>query len=319
VALLAAIGPVASARARTVTVHLSRTPQVTLTVPAGWAAHVQRKALVLTRGPDRVLVSVCLLNREQRDMTGRHTAGVRDGQDVRNVDGVYVAPAAGGGCVTVAGGRAAGRMARQLHARLGPASRPRPSDATAEALARAARTRTLGQPRAQGTAVALPFGLDVRIDSAWQWDLPSGYFHQLQRFTRGSRSGEEEVVRSPDGGHSRSQGEPCWFSNPPPDEDDALEPRLELHEWDAPPRTATAWRVVYAPPAPQPDGSTLVTWTGFVADGQALVGPDGLLRSVRIVDHRQAHGRTVWRVVEVAFTAFPAQIAPVSPTPICST
>ena len=47
-----------------------------------------------------------------------------------------------------------------------------------------------------------------------------------------------------------------------PESDDALEPRLELQEWNAPPATATSWRVTYAPAEPQPDGSTLVRWTG---------------------------------------------------------
>jgi hypothetical protein len=61
-----------------------------------------------------------------------------------------------------------------------------------------------------------------------------------------------------------------------------------------------------------------IHWTGFVADGEALIGPDGLLRSVRIVDHGQALGRTVWRVLEVDFTSFPVTLAPVTPAPPCA-
>ncbi len=118
--------------------------------------------------------------------------------------------------------------------------------------------------------------------------------------------------------HVHFQGRDCWNPTPPAREDDALEPRLELHDWDAPPSTATAWRVAYAPAEPQSDGSTRVRWTGFVADGEAVVGADGLLRSVRIRDHREAMGRTVWRVVEVAFTGFPATIPEITPAPECA-
>ena len=34
-------------------------------------------------------------------------------------------------------------------------------------------------------------------------------------------------------------------------------------------------------------------------------------------DHRQARGRTDWRVIEVAFTGFPAAIPEVTPGPLC--
>ena len=53
--------------------------------------------------------------------------------------------------------------------------------------------------------------------------------------------------------------------------------------------------MAYAPPEALPDGTTLVRWTGFVADGEAVIGPDGLLRRVRIEDHQEADGRTAFR------------------------
>jgi hypothetical protein len=322
-ALALAALPAGAAQARTVTIHQRPAPQATVTVPAGWTAHSTSRFLRLTRGRDRVRVRTCLLDREERDMTGRHAAGLtgrRRGLDVWGLDGFYVAAAAGGGCISAEGGRVARSVAQRLHARLGPDGPAPASDASAEAMARAARTRTLGQPRAQGTAFAIPFDLSARIDSTWEWDLPAGYSHQLAGGMVNGQRVQYEVMRdtAPDGNHLKVSGRTCWTHTSAPDEDDALEPRLELHEWDAPPSTATAWRVAYAPPAPQPDGSTLLSWTGFVADGSALIGPDGLLRAVRIVDHHQAMGRTVWRIVEVAFTAFPAQIAPVAPVPACA-
>jgi hypothetical protein len=75
--------------------------------------------------------------------------------------------------------------------------------------------------------------------------------------------------------------------------------------------------VSYAPAEPQPDGSTLVRWTGFVADGEAVIAPDGRLRRVRIADLGQVLGRTSWRIVEIVFTGFPATITPVRPEPQC--
>jgi hypothetical protein len=110
----------------------------------------------------------------------------------------------------------------------------------------------------------------------------------------------------------------CWGGTSPAAQDDTLEPRLEMSEQDIPPATTRAWRVSYGPAEPQPDGSTLVRWTGFVSDGFAVVGADGLLRRVHADDHGEAQGmRTDWRSVDIAFTAFPAVIAPVSPTPAC--
>jgi hypothetical protein len=168
-----------------------------------------------------------------------------------------------------------------------------------------------------GTAFAVPFGYALRIDSTWEWDLPARYRHQVQRVT--GRSGlDNETIFDSAGDHLRLRGSTCWTETQPPDEDDALQAGLELQEWDAPPSTASAWRVAYAPAERQPDGSVGVRWTGFVADGAALIGPDGFLRSVHIIDHHQASGRTVWHVVHVDFTGFPAAITPVSPPPACA-
>jgi hypothetical protein len=322
VTFLAAAVPATDAQARTVTLDQRGAPDASVSVPAGWRVGETRRSAALRRGAQRVALQVCPLDRAERDISGRHAAA-RFGDGIRVTDGVwggrgvYVVPAEGGGCVVVAGGRAARRLAPRLHARLGPPGPLPASDAAAERLARAARAKTLNQPRATGTALAVPFGARVRIDSTWEWDLPAGYQHQVQRFRADGGVGQDEVVRKGEDNHVLTQGDDCWYGTSEAREDDALEPRLELHDWDAPPRTATAWRVSYAPPEPQSDGSTLVRWTGFVADGEALVGADGLLRSVRIRDHRQAVGRTVWRVVEVAFTGFPATIPQVTPAPEC--
>jgi hypothetical protein len=184
----------------------------------------------------------------------------------------------------------------------------------AEQLARAARKRTLGSVRATGTAVAVY--KRARISSTWEWDLSAKYFHQLQRF--GSLTAE--VLRVPDGDYLREDDvfEGCWGGTSSAKQDDALEPRLELQEWDAPPGTKTAWRVSYRPAEMLADGTTRLRWTGFVADGEAIVGSDGRLRSVSIADHGQARGRTAWSAVRVDFTGFPAALMPVLPEPRCS-
>jgi hypothetical protein len=211
--------------------------------------------------------------------------------------------------VTGDGARALGR---RLRPRLGPAGAAPASDPAAERLARAARERTLGRNFATGTAFADPRGSTHRIEATFEWDLAAGYRRHVLRF------GDliAEVVRDASGDHVRDEFA-CWVGTSAAEQDDTLEPRLELREWDAPPATKTAWRVAYAPAEPQPDGSTLVRWTGFVADGEAVIGPDGLLRRVRIEDHGQATGRTTWRTVEVAFTGFPAAIAHVRAEPAC--
>jgi hypothetical protein len=302
-----------------VLVHQRGTPEATLVVPGGWRAHATSRYLRLVRGGDRVAVRVCALDRGERDMTGRHAAAragaPRVARNLWGTGGAYIAPAAGGGCVVVTG-RGARSIAGRLRARLGPPGPPPPSDAGAERAARIARARTLGQSRATGSAFALPFGLDVRVESAWEWDLAAGYTHQVQRFA-GRPGVQAEVVRDATGDHLRVKDSGCWTYTQPAEEDDALEPRLELHEWDAPPRSATSWRVAYAPPEPQPDGSVRLRWTGFIADGEALITPDGLLHSVHIVDHHRASGRTIWRVVEVNFTHFSLAITPVTPQPAC--
>jgi hypothetical protein len=228
----------------------------------------------------------------------------------RDADLITV-PVPGGSCLTVSG-PGAPAFAKRLHPVLGPGGTAPQSDAAAEQLARAARARTLGQARATGTGAAVPFGLTHFVEATFEWDLVNRYAHQVQRYG----SATEEVVYNRDGEFLR-QTEPCWGETSPPREDDAFEPRLELSEWNAPPATKTAWRVAYAPAEPQPDGSTRIAWTGFVADGTAVVGADGLLRSVTIDDHHMASGRSGWRTVAIAFTGFPAAITPVSATPRC--
>jgi hypothetical protein len=290
-------------------------PVLTLTAPAGWTAREHETTLVLTRGRLRVVVRQCALLRSERDMTGRH--GTRVGRQL--APGVYgsskaVAVAVRGGTCLSATGPGAATLAPKLHPRLGPAKPPPASDAAAEQLARAARKRTLGEARATGTATAVI--KRARISSTWQWDLAAKYFHQLQRF--GSITAE--VLRRPDGDYLRGDDiyEACWGGTSSAKQDDALEPRLELQEWDAPPSTKTAWRVSYAPAETLPDGTTRLRWTGFVADGEAIVGVDGRLRSVQIADHGQARGRTAWSAVRVEFTGFPAALTPVVPEPRCS-
>ena len=288
---------------------------LTLTAPAGWTAREHETTLVMTRGRLRVVVRQCALLRTERDMTGRH--GTRVGRELS--PGVYgnrkaaVVAVPGGTCLSLAGSGTAA-LAPKLHPRLGPAEPPPASDAAAEQLARTARKRTLGEARATGTAVAVV--KDARITSTWEWDLTAKYFHQIQRF--GSITAE--VLRRPDGDYLRGDGyyEACWGGTSSAKQDDALEPRLELQEWDAPPSTKTAWRVSYRPAEPLPDGTTRLRWTGFVADGEAIVGIDGRLRSVSISDHGQARGRSSWSAVQVTFTGFPAALAPVLPEPACS-
>jgi hypothetical protein len=318
--LISAVGPVASAHARTLVVHQPGTPQATLTVPTGWRAETRGRYVRVVGRRARVAVRVCPLDRAERDMTGRHFTALwgeapRISRDLWGADGVYLIPVAGGGCLVISG-VGARAVASRLHARLGPPTPPPPSDIKAEDLARRARARTLSQARAAGTAFAVPFHYTTRVTSQWEWDLPAHYSHQIQRLPA-VPAFNDEIVQDTRGDHLLRSPATCWTGTQPPDEDDALEPRLELQEWGVPPKSASAWRIAYTPAEPQPDGSISVRWTGFVADGDALIGPDGLLRSVRIVDHHQAVGRTVWREVGVDFTSFPTAIAPVTPTPQC--
>jgi hypothetical protein len=319
--LISGVVSVAPAHARTLVVHQVGTPQATLTVPPGWRAEAHSRYLRVVRGRERVAVRVCPLDREERDMTGRHFTAVwgeapRISRDLWGGRGVYLVPVAGGGCLVVSG-PGARSVAPRLRARLGPPGPPPRSDAATERFARRARARTLGQARATGTAFAVPFHYTTRVASAWEWDLPAHYSHQIQRVA-GAPAFRDEVVDDADGDHLLSAPRTCWTLTQPPAEDDALQPRLELQEWGVPPKSTSAWRIAYAPAEPQPDGSIRVRWSGFVADGEALIGTDGLLRSVRIVDHHRAIGRTVWRVVEVDFTSFPSMITPVTPTPACA-
>jgi len=272
-------------------------------VPPGWRADERRRQVVLTRGRRSVVLLQCPLQRAERDMTGRHAA---------HINGQYTEetlPARGGSCVGLTG-HDTRLLVRRLRPRLGPAGAAPASDAAAERLAREARRRTLAMPRVTGTAAATLGG--NRIEGTFEWDLPARYRHNVLRF--GTLVGD--VVRDPTGDYVRDEF-PCWGGTSPAEQDDTLEARLELQEWNAPPSSATAWRVAYAPAEPQPDGSTLVRWTGFVADGEAVIAPDGRLARVRIDDHGQATGRTAWRTVEIAFTGFPAAITPVRPEPAC--
>ncbi len=265
-----------------------------------------RRVAVLSRGERRIGLFQCPLPRAERDMTGRHAVRtlVDDG------DGVAL-PIRGGTCVVVTGDGARA-FARRLKFRLGPSGPAPRSDAAAEKLARDARRRTLAMARVTGTASVTAWDFEGQIGATFEWDLPADYRHLVY-------GASEEVVRTGSEYQYRTVDRPeCWGFTVEPESDDALEPRLELQEWNAPPATATSWRVSYAPAEPQPDGSTLVRWTGFVADGSAVIAPDGRLSRVRIDDHRQALGRTGWRTVEIAFTGFPASITPVRPEPDCA-
>jgi hypothetical protein len=304
----------APADARDITFRATHGAEMTLSVPGGWRARERNSVLVLERGNRRLLLLQCGLRRSQRDMTGRNmipreTRRLAPGVYGRRNDVAVLVP--GGSCLIVSG-RGAADVAARLRPVLGPRTPVPPSDAAAERLARDARQRTLAMARAEGLALAIPHEADVRIESSFAWDLPGGYRYQLMRF--GNVTGE--VVRDAAGDHVRDEF-PCWGGTSPAEQDDALEPRLELQEWNAPPSTASSWRVSYAPAEPQPDGSTRVRWTGFVADGEAVIAPDGRLRRVRIEDHGQVRGRTAWRTVEVVFTGFPAAITPVRPEPRC--
>jgi hypothetical protein len=288
----------APAEARTITVRLLGSPTMTLTVPPGWRAVERGQDVVFTRGSRRYEIATCRLERGDRDMSGRTAAR-------RNEKALAVR---GGGCIR-ADSRAFARRLKPVLGRGGPAPK---SDAAAEQLARAARERTLAQPRAAGTAAVTVFGWDVRIAATWEYDLLARYEHQFHTFGTDTA----EVIFTPGEYRLRDAGETCWGFTSAPEQDDAISPRLDLQEWDAPPSTKTSWHVSYAPVERRGDVS-VVRWTAFVADGEAEIGPDGLLRRVVIRDHHMARGRTIWRTVEVVFTGFPAAIPPVRPEPSC--
>ncbi len=283
-----------AAEARKVTIRQQGAPEVTITVPAG--VRVQERRRVTLVGGVRVVQ--CRLVRSDRDMTGR-AALRREKADV---------PIVGGSCLKVRDAR----LAKRLRPVLGTGGRTPRTDLEAERLARSARERTLAQPRVTGTASAAPFGYDTFVESTFEYD--GEYMHQRQRY----RGLDLEVIHGASGDYLRGyDGPDCWSSASAPEDDDALEPRLELEEWDAPPSTRTSWHVSYKPIVTLPDRTRLIRWTGFVADGQAVVGPDGLLQRVRIDDHHMARGRSSWQRVEVAFTSFPTAIPHVSPQPAC--
>ena len=300
--VLAALLLAAPAEARTVTIQQQLAPELTITVPDGWRLREARQVAVLSRGDREIGLFQCPLPRAERDMTGRHAARTLS-------DGGITLPVRGGTCLIVTGDSTRA-FARRLRPRLGRGPLPS-SDAAAERLARDARRRTLAMVRVTGTASVTAWDFEGQIGATFEWDLPADYRHLVY-------GASEEVVRTGSEHQYRTVDRPeCWGFTVEPESDDALEPRLELQEWNAPPATATSWRVSYAPAEPQPDGSTLVRWTGFVADGSAVIAPDGRLSRVRIEDHRQALGRTAWRTVEIAFTGFPVAITPVRPEPDC--
>jgi hypothetical protein len=200
--LISGVVPVAPARARTLVVYQLGTPQTTLTVPSGWRAEPHSRYVRVVRGRDRVAVRVRPLDREERDMTGRHFTAAwgeapRISRELWGEEGVYLVPVAGGGCLVVSGAGARS-VAPRLRARLGPPGAPLPSDATAERLARGARARTLGQARATGTAFAVPFQGTIRVASEWEWDLHAHYSHQIQRVP-GLPAFRDEIVDDADG------------------------------------------------------------------------------------------------------------------------
>jgi hypothetical protein len=299
--VLAALVVAAPAEARRVTIQQQLAPELTITVPDGWRIREHRRVAVVRRGDQTIGLFQCPLSRAERDMTGRHAV-----RTLIDDPAVVALPVRGGTCLAVTGDGARA-FSRRLKPRLGRGPLPR-SDADAERLAREARRRTLAMARVTGTASVTAWGFDGQIDAIFEWDLPADYRRHVY--------GTEEVVRNRDGNFYREQPS-CWGRTVEAESDDALEPRLELQEWNAPPATATSWRVAYTPAEPQPDGSTLVRWTGFVADGEAVIAPDGRLSRVRIEDHRQALGRTTWRTVEIAFTGYPVAITPVRAEPPC--
>jgi hypothetical protein len=268
-------------------------PQMTVEVPAGWEARERKRQLILTRDGRRVVVRQCRLDRAERDMTGKRAA-----REVRN--GI---PVRGGGCLIAKG-------APKLRAQLGKGSLPA-SDRDAERIAREARTATLAAPRVEGTMRAI--ARNTPLNATWAWDQPARYF----RIAAAYENIDYEVIRDGAGGHVRYGERACWGSTPPAVEDDAIEPRLELQELDAPPRRGTTWRLAYQAPRRLPDGTTLLRWDAFVHDGEALVGPDGLLRTVRIRDHGVAEARASWSALDLGFTSFPAAVQPVRPEPSC--
>ena len=206
-------------------------PQMTVEVPAGWEARERKRQLILTRDGRRVVVRQCRLDRAERDMTGKRAAReVRNGLPVR-----------GGGCLIAKG-------APKLRAQLGKGSLPA-SDRDAERIAREARTATLAAPRVEGTMRAIV--RNKPLNSTWVWDQPARYF----RIAAAYESISYEVVRDGAGGHVRYGERACWGGTPPAVEDDAIEPRLELQELDAPPRRShhVAARLPGAAPAARRD------------------------------------------------------------------
>ncbi|MDA0167715.1 hypothetical protein OJ998_01350 [Solirubrobacter taibaiensis] len=284
-----------AAEARKVTIRQQGAPEVTITVPAGVRVE-ERRRVTLVGG---VRVVQCQLARSDRDMTGR-AALRREKADV---------PIAGGSCLKVRDAR----LAKRLRPVLGKGGRTPRTDLAAEQLARSARERTLAHPRIVGTASAAPFGHDTFVESTFEYD--GAYAHQLHRY----HGLDLEVIHDTPGDYVRGfSGPDCWSPTSAPEDDDALEPRLELDEWDAPPATKTAWHVSYKPIVTLPDRTRRIRWTGFVADGEAIVGTDGLLQRVRIDDHHMARGRSSWQRVDVVFTGFPTSPVPrVTPTPHC--
>jgi hypothetical protein len=282
-----------AAHARTLTIRQPGAPELTFTVPQGWKATERRRTTLLTRGDQRRVLRQCPLARTERDMTGRHAAA----RHPRST------PVPGGSCLF-------GARGLKLHPVLGRGGRAPASDAEAEALARAARKRTLGQARVAGTALLEPFGFDRPFSSAFEWDLVSSYEHQVMNFGWDI----QEVIRDRDGDHLRAPGDPCWGGTSQPADDDAFAPRLELHEWDAPPSTKTAWHVSYAP-VERVGQVSHVRWTGFVADGSAEIA-DGRLVSIAIRDHHMARGRSNWGEVKMILT-YPPQVTLLAPTPSC--
>lgn len=291
-----------TAEARKVTIRQVDAPEVTITVPAGWKVQERRTRALLTNGPHRVVVRQCRLVRFMPEKLTLTTLG-----DAAKRAVVVRIP--GGSCLGVDG--TTRRFAERLRPVLGTGGRAPRSDFEAEQLARSARERTLAQPRIVGTASAHPFGYDRFVSSTFEYDAE--YSRQVQQYPWST----VELVRDRDGDHVRELGAQCWGLTSTPTDDDALEPRLELTDWDAPPSTKTSWHVSYKPIVTLPDRTRVIRWTGFVADGEAIVGTDGLLQRVRIDDHHMARGRSSWQRVEVAFTGFPAAIPHVSPQPPC--
>ena len=196
------------------------------------AVRVQERRRVTRRRRGSRACSARLV-RSDRDMTGR-TALRREKADV---------PIAGGSCLKRAATRGSPSGCAPSSARAGATPRTDRRPSSSPAPRAGARWRSHASParrprrRSASTASST---------STFEWDLPASYRASDPAV---SVDDLDEVVRNGD------RRLPAATSTSPragaaparPSDDDALEPRLELQEWDAPPSTTTSWHVSYKP------------------------------------------------------------------------